>query len=294
MRRRFQISSGARRRHRCWKPPPSGWSSSSGSPEGMSASQQQNGKRRPDARWRDRPPSATRTGHSVIAIEPLGRCRGDPIEADRVALNGRPVMRRLRMIPPVARQGFARCARSARSTRRRRRVTVDAPSLEPLLPGFLSASAAMTRVVEADVHVAGEQSSRPDHGRERDRQGTGVARHSRRFHRSAGERSCIYNCTTTAALADVPLFGHRRGSFTGAVTDQPGLIRTASGGTLFLDEKSATSSRRSAQTAAISRAARMGKTNPQRVDVRVIAATNADLEQLRGQVSRGDSSTGSA
>jgi hypothetical protein len=37
-----------------------------------------------------------------------------------------------------------------------------------------------------------------------------------------------YNCTTTQRdLADSQLFGHRRGSFTGAITDQQGLIRTA-------------------------------------------------------------------
>src|SRR5437773_9123971 len=46
-----------------------------------------------------------------------------------------------------------------------------------------------------------------------------------------------YDCTTTQRdLADSQLFGHRRGSFTGAITDQQGLIRTAAGGTLFLDE----------------------------------------------------------
>ena len=46
-----------------------------------------------------------------------------------------------------------------------------------------------------------------------------------------------YNCTTTTReLADSQLFGHRRGAFTGAVNDQPGLIRAAAGGTLFLDE----------------------------------------------------------
>ena len=46
-----------------------------------------------------------------------------------------------------------------------------------------------------------------------------------------------YNCTSaTRELADSQLFGHRRGSFTGAVADQPGVLRTAVGGTLFLDE----------------------------------------------------------
>src|SRR4029453_7056509 len=55
-------------------------------------------------------------------------------------------------------------------------------------------------------------------------------------HRS-GATFLPYNCTPAGReLADSQLFGHRRGSFTGAVADQPGLVRSAAGGTLFLDE----------------------------------------------------------
>src|SRR3954452_20594809 len=101
-------------------------------------------------------------------------------------------------------------------------------------------------------------------------------------HRSAGT-FLPYNCTTTGRdLADSQLFGHRRGSFAGAITDQPGLIRTASGGTLFLDEIG------DLPTDVQPKLLRfleqheimpIGETKPLRVDVRVIAATNADLEQ---------------
>ena len=50
--------------------------------------------------------------------------------------------------------------------------------------------------------------------------------------RRAQHRARLDEASTTRDLADSQLFGHRRGSFTGAVTDQPGLIRSAAGGTL--------------------------------------------------------------
>jgi DNA-binding NtrC family response regulator len=92
-----------------------------------------------------------------------------------------------------------------------------------------------------------------------------------------------YNCTTTTHdLADSQLFGHRRGSFTGAVTDQPGLVRTAGGGTLFLDEIGDVPLDVQPKLLRFLEQGEImpvGETRPQRVDVRVIAATNADLEQ---------------
>src|SRR5581483_4672457 len=92
-----------------------------------------------------------------------------------------------------------------------------------------------------------------------------------------------YNCTTTGRdLADSQLFGHRRGSFTGAVSDQPGLVRTAAGGTLFLDEIGDLPldvQPKLLRFLEQSEIMPIGDTRPQRVDVRVIAATNADLEQ---------------
>jgi len=92
-----------------------------------------------------------------------------------------------------------------------------------------------------------------------------------------------YNCTTTTReLADSQLFGHRRGSFTGAVTDQQGLIRAAAGGTLFLDEIGDLPldiQPKLLRFLEQSEIMPVGETRPQRVDVRVLAATNADLEQ---------------
>jgi DNA-binding NtrC family response regulator len=92
-----------------------------------------------------------------------------------------------------------------------------------------------------------------------------------------------YNCTTTTReLADSQLFGHRRGSFTGAVTDQPGLIRSAGGGTLFLDEIGDLPLDVQPKLLRFLEQGEImpvGETRPQAVDVRVLAATNADLEQ---------------
>ena len=92
-----------------------------------------------------------------------------------------------------------------------------------------------------------------------------------------------YNCTSaTRELADSQLFGHRRGSFTGAVADQPGVLRTAVGGTLFLDEVGDLPldvQPKLLRFLEQGEVLPVGDTRPQRVDVRVVAATNADLEQ---------------
>ena len=101
-------------------------------------------------------------------------------------------------------------------------------------------------------------------------------------HRS-GTNLLPYNCTTTGRdLADSQLFGHRRGAFTGATSDQPGLVRAASGGTLFLDEIGDLPldvQPKLLRFLEQSEIMPIGETRPIRVDVRVLAATNADLEQ---------------
>ena len=76
------------------------------------------------------------------------------------------------------------------------------------------------------------------------------------------------------------LFGHEKGSFTGAVNAKPGLMEMADGGTLFLDEigdmepESQVKFLRALETGMFFR---VGGTRPRRVDVRLVAATNRDL-----------------
>src|SRR4051812_46214862 len=221
-------------------------------------------------------------GRGTVLVEPLGRAA----EGARFGLVasphplGHPTMRRLRMIAAVARQGFALCAARDRSVPPAG-LAADR-SLEPLLPGFLSASAAMARVVEQIQRLQGNDLTVLITGES----GTGKELVARAIHVGSHRSAATflpYNCTTTGRdLADSQLFGHRRGSFTGAVTDQPGLIRTASGGTLFLDEIGDLPldvQPKLLRFLEQHEIMPIGETKPQRVDVRVIAATNADLEQ---------------
>ncbi len=87
-------------------------------------------------------------------------------------------------------------------------------------------------------------------------------------------------------LSEGYLFGYRRGAFTGAVTDSAGVIRTAAGGTLFLDEIGdlpldlQPKLLRFLQEGEIQP---LGEQRPIKVDVRIIAATNTDLEEMVAQ-----------
>jgi DNA-binding NtrC family response regulator len=189
-------------------------------------------------------------------------------------------MRRLRMIAAVARQGFALCAAQDRPSAAAG-LAIDQP-LEPLLPGFLSASAAMNRVVEQIQRMQGNDLTVLITGES----GTGKELVARAIHVGSHRSAATflpYNCTTTGRdLADSQLFGHRRGSFTGAVSDQPGLVRTAAGGTLFLDEIGDLPidvQPKLLRFLEQSEIMPIGDARPQRVDVRILAATNADLEQ---------------
>jgi hydrogenase-4 transcriptional activator len=116
--------------------------------------------------------------------------------------------------------------------------------------------------------------------------GTGKELVARSIHMGSPRASAMflpYNCTTTTRdLADSQLFGHRRGSFTGAVSDQPGLIRSAAGGTLFLDEIGDLPGDVQPKLLRFLEQGEImpvGETRPIDVDVRTLAATNADLEQ---------------
>src|SRR5580765_6652108 len=81
-------------------------------------------------------------------------------------------------------------------------------------------------------------------------------------------------------LIESELFGHRRGAFTTALMDKPGLFEEANGGTLFLDEIANTSRRFQAKLLRVlqdRQLRRLGDVVSRRLDLRVIAATNCDL-----------------
>src|SRR5437870_10794137 len=116
--------------------------------------------------------------------------------------------------------------------------------------------------------------------------GTGKELVARAIHRYSNVRErplVTVNCTALApTLLESELFGHKRGAFTGAVADKPGLFERADGGTIFLDEVGDMPLEMQAK---LLRVLQTGEIKPvgdvvtRKVRVRVIAATNRDLEK---------------
>lgn len=186
----------------------------------------------------------------------------------------------------VVELGMDVCALRARSSSGQSAENQDGAAGAGLLPGFIHSSPAMTRLVEevnkirssdVTVLVTGES-------------GTGKELVARAIHALSSRRDKIFvpfNCTAVPKeLSESYLFGHRRGAFTGAVSDSPGVIRSAAGGTLFIDEVGDLPSDvqpkllRFLQEGEIQP---LGEQKPTHIDVRIIAATNTDLEELVAQ-----------
>jgi two-component system response regulator PilR (NtrC family) len=117
--------------------------------------------------------------------------------------------------------------------------------------------------------------------------GTGKELIARAIHYNSGRGERPFVSINCGALPDdlleSELFGHMKGSFTGATSEKKGLFEVASGGTIFLDEIGETSSAMQIKLLRVlqeRRIRRVGGTEEIPVDVRVITATNQDLEQM--------------
>ncbi len=186
----------------------------------------------------------------------------------------------------VVELGMDVCALRAGAQKSGTHENADELTGTSLMPGFIHSSPAMTQLVE-EVHkirssdvtvlVTGES-------------GTGKELVARAIHAISSRRAKVFvpfNCTAVPKeLSEGYLFGYRRGAFTGAVNDSPGVIRTAAGGTLFLDEVGdlpldvQPKLLRFLQEGEIQP---LGEQRPSKVDVRIIAATNTDLEDMVAQ-----------
>ncbi|HEX2572832.1 MAG TPA: sigma 54-interacting transcriptional regulator [Polyangia bacterium] len=122
--------------------------------------------------------------------------------------------------------------------------------------------------------------------------GTGKELVARAIHfnsHRAQERFVVQNCSAfNDNLLDSELFGHRRGAFTGAVADKPGLFEIADRGTFFLDEVGDMSPTLQVKLLRVLQEGTfipVGDTATRRTDVRIIAATHRDLFKM---VERGE------
>jgi two-component system response regulator PilR (NtrC family) len=150
-------------------------------------------------------------------------------------------------------------------------------------PRLLGTSAAMQNLREmiarvarsqAPVHISGES-------------GTGKELVAKLIHESGPRRDGPFvpvNCgAIPSELMESELFGHKRGSFTGAVSDRKGLIQSAEGGTLFLDEIADLPLHMQVKLLRVvqEKAVRpVGEQHEVKVDVRVLSATHKNLAQL--------------
>jgi two-component system, NtrC family, response regulator PilR len=130
---------------------------------------------------------------------------------------------------------------------------------------------------QAPVHIFGES-------------GTGKELVARMIHESGARRDAPFvavNCgAIPTELMESELFGHKRGSFTGAVADKKGLVQSAEGGTLFLDEVADLPLHMQVKLLRVVQEKTIrpvGESREETVDVRILSATHKNLAELVAQ-----------
>jgi two-component system response regulator PilR (NtrC family) len=160
---------------------------------------------------------------------------------------------------------------------------VALPAHGPRLLGHSSAMDSLRELIgrvarsQAPVHITGES-------------GTGKELVARLIHDSGGRVDAPFvpvNCgAIPSELMESELFGHKRGSFTGAVADKKGMVQSAEGGTLFLDEVADLPLHMQVKLLRLIQEKTVRPIGEQRevpVDVRVLSATHKSLAELVAQ-----------
>ncbi len=153
-------------------------------------------------------------------------------------------------------------------------------SLNDLFPEIIGKSEPMQRIFEVTKSVAASSATVLIEGAS----GTGKELIARAIHKNSPRAEKpfvpIFCGSLSENLLESELFGHKKGSFTGASEDKPGLFEQADGGTVFLDEIAEISM--DVQTKLLrviqeGELKRVGDTRFRTVDVRILSATNKDL-----------------
>jgi two-component system nitrogen regulation response regulator NtrX len=205
------------------------------------------------------------SGHGTIATAVEATQRGafdfleKPLDTDRLLLTVRNALAHGELVGENTR------LREASETRYQ--MVGESPALEAVRELITKVGPTSARVL-----ITGEN-------------GTGKELVARALHDASPRRDRPFievNCAAIPSeLIESELFGHMKGSFTGAVADRPGKFEQADGGTLFLDEVGDMSLPAQAKLLRVLQegvVTRVGGSKPIQVDVRVLAATNKDLE----------------
>lgn len=146
---------------------------------------------------------------------------------------------------------------------------------------IIGSSEGMQKVLDSVRRVASTDSTVLIQGES----GTGKELVARALHYNSLRSREVFICVNCGAfvetLLESELFGHVRGSFTGAISDKKGLLEVADKGTFFLDEVSTMTSQTQVRLLRVLEERvffPVGNTQPKRVDVRFITATNTDLK----------------
>jgi two-component system response regulator PilR (NtrC family) len=158
-------------------------------------------------------------------------------------------------------------------------VPAQGPRLLGRSPGMTALRELIARVArsQAPVHITGES-------------GTGKELVARLIHETGARADAPFvpvNCgAIPSELMESELFGHKRGSFTGAIADKRGLVQSAEGGTLFLDEVADLPLHMQVKLLRLIQEKTVRPIGEQRelaVDVRVLSATHKNLAELVAQ-----------